>query len=252
MKELPIIYSDLISASIVLYVWIRIYTNPALEPKAVRMFRNIGITLFSTLIVDHLWEYFYETSDMSEASRRLLNTTASIEFLCIPVTFFFLLMYHRDKWDMADSIALAADAGLFVVNIMNIWVPVYSDMDKNLYMVNAPGAKWIYPATIILLSFILTHDFLMTHDIDLENRIMIIFTALIAALGAASCYLDGDVVAVWECFSIVYLLLYMALMRVFDKTDQVTGMPNRNAFTLAFSAEKETLCPFLSPLTLIT
>jgi diguanylate cyclase (GGDEF)-like protein len=234
MKGIPVVYSDLISATIVLYVWIRIYSNATLDVKAVRLFRNIGITLFATLVADHLWEYVYERYNSFENARRLLNTIASIGFLCIPVSIFFLIMYHRDHLDLPDCFFLAADGVLFLANLLNIWIPVYSYTDKGLYMVNAPGAKWVYPLIIILLSCILTHDFLIPNNTDAENRIMIIFTGLIAALGAASCYLDGDVVAVWECFAIVYLLLYLALVRAFDKTDQVTGLPNRNAFTLAF------------------
>ncbi len=238
MREVPIIFADLISAAIVIFVWIRIYTNPALDPKAVRLFRNIGITLFVTLILDHIWEYFYSFGDITESTRQLLNTISSLEFLCLPVTFFFLLMYHRDHWDLGDSIALAANTGLLSLDILNIWIPIYSSTDQNLYMINTPSTGWVYLGTIILLGFILTHDFLMTYDNDFENRVMIFFTILIAALGAGGCYYDGDVVAVWECFSIVYLLLYLTLVRVFNKTDQVTGIPNRNAFTLNYFREK--------------
>ena len=79
MKLFPIVYADLISAAIVLYVWIRIYANPTLETKAVHLFRNIGITIFVTLVLDHIWEYFYEISDLSKASRHLLNTISSLE-----------------------------------------------------------------------------------------------------------------------------------------------------------------------------
>lgn len=245
MKLFPIVYADLISAAIVLYVWIRIYANPTLETKAVHLFRNIGITIFVTLVLDHIWEYFYEISDLSKASRHLLNTISSLEFLCIPVILFFLLMYHRDQWDLGDTIALAADAGLLILNLLNIWIPTYAKTTKGLYMENAPAAKWIYPGIVLLFCFILTHDILLSHDIDVENRIMVIFTALIAALGAASCYFDGDVVAVWECVSIVYLLLFLTFVRIFDKTDQVTGIPNRNAFTLAFFRKKKKLAPVL-------
>ena len=245
MKLFPIVYADLISASIVLYVWIRIYANPTLETKAVHLFRNIGITIFVTLVLNHIWEYFYEISDLSKASRHLLNTISSLEFLCIPVILFFLLMYHRDQWDLGDTLALAADAGLLILNLLNIWIPTYATTTKGLYMANAPGAKWIYPGIVLLFCFILTHDILLSHDIDVENRIMVLFTALIATLGAASCYFDGDVVAVWECVSIVYLLLFLTFVRIFDKTDQVTGMPNRNAFTLAFFRKKKKLAPVL-------
>ncbi|MFN2937953.1 GGDEF domain-containing protein [Lachnospiraceae bacterium YH-ros2226] len=245
MKLFPIVYADLISASIVLYVWIRIYANPTLETKAVHLFRNIGSTIFVTLVLDHIWEYFYEISDLSKASRHLLNTISSLEFLCIPVIFFFLLMYHRDQWDLGDTLALAADAGLLILNLLNIWIPTYAKTTKGLYMVNAPAAKWIYPGIVLLFCFILTHDILLSHDIDVENRIMVIFTALIAALGSAGCYFDGDVVSVWECVSIVYLLLFLTFVRIFDKTDQVTGIPNRNAFTLAFFRKKKKLAPVL-------
>lgn len=166
MKHFPIVYADLISAAIVLYVWIRIYANPTLEAKAVHLFRNIGITIFVTLVLDHIWEYFYEISDLSKASRHLLNTISSLEFLCIPVTFFFLLMYHRDQWDLGDTLALAADAGLLILNLLNIWIPTYAKTTKALYMENAPGAKWIYPGIVLLFCFILTHDILLSHVIS--------------------------------------------------------------------------------------
>ena len=80
---------------------------------------------------------------------------------------------------------------------------------------------------------------------DFEDQVLAGFVLLIAALGGGGCYYNGDVVAVWECLSIVYLLLYLALERLFDKTDQVTGMPNRNAFTLAYFRETRHPAPVL-------
>ena len=245
MIKFPIIYSDLISAAIIIYVWLRIYANSNLRKKAVRLFYNIGATLLITLFLDHVWEYFYQISDMSEASRHLLNTLSSLEFISIPMILFFLLMYHKDKWDLGDTIALTADGVLMFLNILNIRIPVYSTINKELSMVNTPGARLIYPGVIILFCFILTHDKLLAHDIDSENRIMIIFTALIAILGATGCYTDGDVVAVWECISIVYLLLFLTFIRIFDKTDQITGIPNRNSFELAFFKKRGKPVPIL-------
>lgn len=231
MKTIPLIFSDLLSVALILYVWVRMAMYSALEPRAVHLFRNIGITLLTTLALDHVWEYFYE---IPHTAPELLNTISSVEFLCIPVSLFFLLMYHRRQWDAADTAALAAVIGLFAADLANIWIPVYSITDKNLYFVNTSGAKWVYLGTLFLLGFILVHDFLRPYHTDSENQVLISFTLIIAALGGAGCYIIADVVALWECLSIVYLLLYLALERVFDKTDQVTGMPNRNAFTLDY------------------
>ena len=89
MKGFSLIFSDLISVALVAYVWARMYTHSALEPRAVRLFRNIGITLLATLAVDHVWQYFFNISDGSAASRQLLNTISSLEFLCVPSTLFF-------------------------------------------------------------------------------------------------------------------------------------------------------------------
>lgn len=245
MAFFPLISSDLICVTIVLYVWVRMYTNPTLEPKTVRLFRYIGITLIATVIVDHIWEYFYETSDLSPISRQLLNTIASIEFLCIPVVLFFLLMYHRKKWDLADSISLAADIIFFILDIVNIWYPISFYLDKDFAMTNAPYAAWLYLGGNILFVFILAHDFLMTYNSDYENTILVIFVMIIAALGSTGCYFDGDVIAIWECFAIVYLLLYLAMVRLYDKTDQVTGLPNRNAFTTAYFRRTKNQVPVL-------
>ena len=245
MKGFSLIFSDLISVALVAYVWARMYTHSALEPRAVRLFRNIGITLLATLAVDHVWQYFFNISDGSAASRQLLNTISSLEFLCVPSTLFFLLLYRRKKWDAADKFALAADIALFALGILNIRMPVYADMDKELYYVNAAGAVWIYLGVLVLFGFILIHDFLRTFNMDFEDQVLAGFVLLIAALGGGGCYYNGDVVAVWECLSIVYLLLYLALERLFDKTDQVTGMPNRNAFTLAYFRETRHPAPVL-------
>ena len=62
----PLIFSDLISLTVVVYVLARIWANPSLEPEAVRMFRNIGITLIAAIALDHIWEYCFERSGESD------------------------------------------------------------------------------------------------------------------------------------------------------------------------------------------
>ena len=87
---------------------------------------------------------------------------------------------------------------------------------------------------LFLFGCILIHDFVTIEKLDLENVVLIVFNLVIASLGVAGLYFSGDVISVWECYSISFLLLYMALVRLFAKTDQVTGLPNRNAFTVSY------------------
>lgn len=237
MTGFPLIFSDLISIALVVYVWVRIRANSALEPDAVCLFQCIGVTLIATLVVDHVWEYFYRISDGSAASRQLLNTISSLEFCCIPIALFFLIFYQRKQWDAARCTALAADLTLLVLDLLNIRLPIYAYIDHELYTVMTPGAVWIFLGTLILFGFVLIHHFRNTFNMDREDKLLISFVLIIAALGEAGCYFNVDVVAVWECLAIVYLLLYLALERLFAKTDQVTGLPNRNAFTLAYFRE---------------
>lgn len=90
----PVIFSDLTCVAIVLYVWTRMYLDPMLERRAVTLFRNMGITVIATVILDHVWEYIYESNYESVLPMHTLTAIACIEFLCVPVAFFFLLMYH--------------------------------------------------------------------------------------------------------------------------------------------------------------
>lgn len=239
------VYLDLISLSLVFYVWVRIFVHSALKPAAVRLFRNIGIVLIVTLIVDHIWQYIFENGGSSEAVRQLLNTISSIEFLCIPISFFFMILYRRKQWDAGDKVALGADAVLFALGLLNIRMPVYASIDRQFYFVNSPSTKWVYLGSFALFAFILIHDARRTFTMDFEDRALISFVLLIAALGGLACYMDGDVASVWACLAIVYLLQYLAYERLFDKTDQVTGMPNRNAFTLAYFQERRNPAPIL-------
>ncbi|MSS59617.1 hypothetical protein FYJ51_12010 [Erysipelotrichaceae bacterium Oil+RF-744-GAM-WT-6] len=85
----PLIFSDLISVAIVLYVWTRMYLDPMLEHRAVALFRNIGITLIATVVLDHIWEYAFEITYDFVLSIQTLTAIASLEFLCVPISFFF-------------------------------------------------------------------------------------------------------------------------------------------------------------------
>lgn len=234
MTSLPIIISDLICVSIVFYVWARMYLEPVLERRAVLQLRNIGMTLIFTVVLDHIWEYFYERSDFSSASLQLLHSIASVEFLCVPVSFFFLLMYHQESWDFLDSIELGADLSLFTVLLVNIWFPVYFSLDEYAGVRMGPIAAVYDIGAIILFGSIMIHDFVTHEHLDFENGILIFFTLLIASLGTIGVFFYGDVLSLWECYAIVYLFFFLALRRLYDKTDQVTGIPNRNAFTEVF------------------
>lgn len=230
----PLIFSDLISVAIVLYVWTRMYLDPMLEHRAVVLFRNIGITLIATVVLDHIWEYAFEITYDFGLSIQTLTAIASLEFLCVPISFFFLLRYHRADWDLADRIMLAADLVLFVLGIVNMRVPVFFSLDQYGDVVNAPHAALGYLGSLFLFGCILIHDFVTIEKLDLENAVLIVFNLVIASLGTAGLYFNGDVISIWECFSISFLLLYVALVRLFAKTDQVTGLPNRNAFTVSY------------------
>lgn len=239
----PVIFSDLICVAIVLYVSTRIYLDPMLEHRAAILFRNIGITLIATVILDHIWEYVYEITYDFGLSIQTLTAIASLEFLCVPVSFFFLLMYHRADWDLADRIMLAADFILFVLYIVNMRVPVFFSLDQYAAVVNAPHTALGYLGSLFLFGCILIHDFVTIEKLDLENVVLIVFNLVIASLGTADLYFSGDVISVWECYSISFLLLYVALVRLFAKTDPVIGLPNRNAFTVSYYRLKRRQVP---------
>lgn len=241
----PVIFSDLTCVAIVLYVWTRMYLDPMLERRAVILFRNMGITVIATVILDHVWEYIYESNYESVLPMHTLTAIACIEFLCVPVAFFFLLMYHRHMWDRADSLLLAADIVLIVLCILNVRFPVFFRLDKYAAVVNVQGTAFVYPGALFLFGCILVHDFVTVEKMDQENRVLILFNLVIAALGMVGLYCDGNVPAVWGCYSISFLLLYVALVRLFAKTDQVTGLPNRNAFTVSYFRKKRRPAPVL-------
>ncbi len=245
MDALPMIYSDLISVVIVLYVWVRMVIEPSLERRAVRLFRDAGILLILAIIVDHIWEYCYEYSDFSAGSLNRLRVLASIEFLSVPATLFRLMWYNRKSWDIWDCAAAGADICLFILGILNCWYPIYFTLDEEGALVNVPGSAWVYLGALILFGFALIHDFVTVSKMDMENGVMIAFVLLITALGTADLYYYGDILSLWESYAIVYLLYYFALVRLFAKTDQVTELPNRNAFAVDYFHKRRRPVPVL-------
>ena len=113
---------------------------------------------------------------------------------------------------------LAADLVLFVLGIVNMRVPVFFSLNQYGDVVNAPHAGLGYLGLLFLFGCILIHDFVTIEKLDLENAVLIVFNLVIASLGTAGLYFSGDVISVWECYSISFLLLYMALVRLFAKT----------------------------------
>ncbi len=245
MKMIPLIFSDLICAAIIVYVWIRMYLNPMVEKRAVRLFHRIGTALIATVVLDHIWEFLFENASPSALLLSLLNVITTIEFFCVPLSFFFLLVYHRAKWDWLDTIMLAADLCLIVLGLVNLRIPVLYGTDAYGDLVNVQGTAICYLGSLILFGCILIHDFVTVENLDVENWVLILFNLLIAGLGTAGLYFDRDVISVWECYSISFLLLHSALVRLFAKTDQVTGLPNRNAFTVSYFRKKRRQVPVL-------
>lgn len=225
---------DLISLALVLYVWLRLFETRSLNRKTEKLFRFMGIFLIFALVMDQVWEYFYQTLPAGEDSAMTLNRIASAEFMCVPCMYIALILFHWDKKDIGDLAALILSASGILLFIVNMFMPVLFVHDEDFYMHNTPYTRWIYLCAFVLLAYILIHDFLKSFDSDRENRTIILFVIIIAGLGMLDCYLYFDVIAVWECCAIAYLLLYLAIVRLYDKRDPVTGLPNRNAFNTVF------------------
>lgn len=232
--SISLVIADFISLTLVIYVLTRLNENRALTKSVRQIFWKIGAVLILALVMDQVWEQVYENSQQTKEAAFLLNALACLEFFCIPITFFLLIGFHREKRDAGDRAAAACTAGLGALYLLNMRFPIVFIHNEKLEMENTPLTGPIYLFSLALLSCILVHDFLMSFDVDRENRTLILFVIIIAGLGYLDCWALYDVVAVWECLSIVYLFLYLAVARLYDKTDPVTELPNRNAFQSAF------------------
>lgn len=231
-----LIIGDFINLALIIYVWVRMYQTQNMEKHIARLFKANGIALMSGLVMDQVWEYFFETmfNNPTASGSLLLNALTCIIFMVIPVSYLILIQFHKAQRDTGDILAMIGSISGIVLLFCNMRWPILFTIDPYFDMCNTPYTAWLYLAYFILLCFILVHDFVHSFAIDTENRTMILFVCIIAGLGFLDLYIYLDVLAVGECACIAYLLLYFAVVRLNDKTDPVTGLPNRNAFNTVF------------------
>lgn len=228
---MPIITADLISLMLVIYVFVRLYENRSLKRDVKRRFVRIGWCLITSFAMDEIWELIYLYQQSNAQNALYLNATASLQAVLIPVILCNLIGFHKRHRDRGDRIAYAASCALILLDLLNIRFPIVFVHTTEFYMINTPFTIWIYLGTLALVCYILIHDFLFSFDVDRESVTMLVFVLIIAGLGLFACYASQDIVAVWECISIAYLFLYLTVSRLYDKTDPITGLPNRNTFT---------------------
>ncbi len=244
---MPLVTADFISLILVIYVFVRLSANHTLKRRIRNIFIEIGIAICAILAVDEIWEVIFLASRETAEDAFRLNAIQSLEYLLFPFSFLFMLGFGAEKRSIRSLITFLSSLVLILLDLLNIVFPIVFTYADDLSMSNTSYSLWIYLGSLVLLAFILYDSFLRMLDADRENITLIIFVVLIGLFGMLSCYLDYDIVALWECISIAYLLLYLAVARAFDKTDQVTGLPNRNSFTEAFffaDPKKVTLVSF--------
>jgi hypothetical protein len=193
-----LIIGDFINLALIIYVWVRMYQTQNMKKHIARLFKANGIALMAGLVMDQVWEFFFETmfNNPTTSGSLLLNALTCISFMVIPVSYLILIQFHKAQRDTGDILAMIGSISGIVLLFCNMRWPILFTIDPYFDMCNTPYTAWLYLAYFILLCFILVHDFVHSFAIDTENRTMILFVCIIAGLGFLDLYIYLDVLAV--------------------------------------------------------
>ncbi|WP_029324526.1 GGDEF domain-containing protein [Butyrivibrio sp. AE3004] len=227
-------FSDVLGITIVIYVAVLATNNTNLEKNLKKGVLITGGTLSVVYLLDMLWYFVLYTSEVSERSDFVLNFIASMDYLMIPIILSSLfIVYGPKRGSFKYVFSIIGIIILAVADIINIFVPVVF-YHKNLQMYYAPSGLAMYVLCMVVF-IILLADMVLIKSFDYEDIFLVAFVGITMAIGVIAAWFNYDLRTLWEGLGIAYLLMYLAVSELYNKTDVITGLPNRNAYEKAMA-----------------
>ncbi|MCI1513016.1 MAG: GGDEF domain-containing protein [Eubacterium sp.] len=227
-----IVFSDLIDLTLILYVWICLYVRGGIEKKTRMVYFRAGIPLIAILLLDQIWQLVYSSYNFQPLlQRHILTALTSVCYMLVPVVYFNFLLMGRKRWKTWKYwLAVALFAFYVILPVFNIRYHFLFYHNKNMDMVITPMNAVLSTAEFIYFAYLLVNYCRINFPVDRQDHILVIFVVVVVSLGQIAQNLQVDISSTWDSLTIAYLLMYLAVKNLSDKTDIVTAVANRSSY----------------------
>ena len=231
-------FSDFIGIAIVIYVAVLTRENLYLEKSAKTGILVSGVSLAILYIFDFSWYVIYSKCPASKATDFALNFVTCMVYLMLPCAIgVFYIIFIKKRRMIRYYIGLIFLTVLWLGDIVNIFYPLFF-YHKNSEMIFLPLGFSMH-----LLCFcafvILVWDIIVSRAFDYEDTFLAAFVVIVMIIGLLASWINYDLKTLWVALGLSYLLMYLAISAIYNKIDNITRLPNRNAFDKETSRLKD-------------
>lgn len=239
-----ILFEDVISFILVVFAWFRLNDNMNIDRTTKRFFMGTGVLIAMMLILDQIWQVVFTVCTIAAPVDRTLNTITCMIYFLLTMVISLVPMQQIKKISRVRGIVnVIMLLTLAVIPVVNIWKPLIF-YHSGGYMYYTKGFTWYLIIEYFIYVVMIRQYYSQNYLFDRSDRFMLLFAQGIVGLGVIAQIAYGDLAASWNCVSICYLFMYLALEQMYAKTDPVTKLHNREVYVKALrknAGKKETL-----------
>ena len=225
-----ILFEDIISFVLVIFAWFRLYDNMNIERKIKRYFACAGGVIAAILVLDQAWQIIFTVCTITARIDFVLNILTCVIYFLLPGIIMFIPLQRMKKLSpvkrAVNGIMLIV---LCLVPLINIWKPLIF-YHSGGYMYYTQNYIWYMIIEYIVYVVMVRQYYSQSYLFDRSDRIMLLFAQGIVGIGVIAQIAYGDLATSWNCVSICYLFMYLALEQMYAKTDPVTRLHNREVY----------------------
>ena len=239
-----LVFSDIIDFVIIVYVWCCLYMRSGIDEKSRTVYFTAGAALMTILAADQAWQIIYMATGIPNlVQRHILDFITSVIYMIIPLCYFNLLRLGINRWHAWKRRISVLLMILFIaVPVNNIFHPVLFYHDRDLYLHYTALNTLLSISETAYFTFLFLDFCRNNFPFDRKDHILVTFVILTICLGQAAELLEMDLSATWNSMTIAYLLMYLSIKELYDKTDSVTGLANRMVYRDQLSWMKNKRC----------
>lgn len=236
-----LIFSDLIDMALVIYVWCCLYMRSGIEKKTRSAYFNAGLVLMVMLVVDQCWQIVYLSYSIPRQTQQwILNFLTSVIYMLIPLIYVNMLQMGKARWAPLKRHAAQLIMLVFIaLPAVNMAHPILFYHDRRLELQYYPLNTVLAVAEVLYFTFLLREYCRMNFTADHRDNVLVIFVIVIVSLGQAAELMQKDLSTTWDSMTLAYLLMYLAMKNLYEKTDAVTGLCNRSSYLERISRLKK-------------
>ncbi|MGN1381589.1 MAG: GGDEF domain-containing protein [Eubacterium sp.] len=227
-----LVFSDIIDIVLIIYVWCCLYIRGGIDENTRTAYFRAGIPLIAILVLDQCWQMIFMSFAFPNLTQRfLLTVLTSVCYMLVPFIYINFLAMGRKRWDNWRRVL----AGLFffvyvILPAVNIRYHILFYHNKNLDMVVKPLSIIMSIGEVIYFACLLLDFCRVNFPVDRQDHVLVTFVIVIVSLGQMAELMEIDLSTTWDSITLAYLLMYLSVKNLYEKTDIVTGLANRSSY----------------------